>query len=72
MAFILFYWELEVSFLFFIFWEIFIFYFFEKFFKFFNFRTPKYTTIYIKNKKSVSKKCKFDLTQKQIKRRKQK
>ena len=39
---------------------------------FFNFHTPKYTTIYIKNKKSVSKKCKFDLTQKQIKRRKQK
>lgn len=50
--------------------NFFIFYFFENFFKFFNFRTPKYTTIYIKNKKSVSKKCKFDLTQKQIKRRK--
>lgn len=50
--------------------NFFIFYFFENFFEFFNFRTQKYTTIYIKNKKSVSKKCKFDLTQKQIKRRK--
>lgn len=71
MASILFYWELEVRFLFFDFLEIFYFLFFLKIFlNFFNFRTPKYTTIYIKNKKSVSKKCKFDLTQKQIKRRK--
>ena len=54
----------------FLFFKFFIF--LKNFFVFFNFRTPKYTTIYIKNKKSVSKKCKFDLTQKQIKRRKQK
>ena len=71
MASILFYWELEVRFLFFDFFGNFLFFIFLKnFLNFFNFRTPKYTTIYIKNKKSVNKKCKFDLTQKQIKRRK--